>query len=105
MYDTFLRRTLIWLSIQTLTFIPIDFSFIDNRAVDNADPIDVLRNTQSTSEPGSKIIVIIDSISSFMMMYPEKCYKTIHNLVNQPLKGNIVLKYFFYILYLFSIIF
>lgn len=81
----------------------IDFSFIDNRAVDNADPIDVLRNIQSTSEPGSNIIVIIDSISSFMMMHPEKCYKTIYNLVNQPLKGNIVLKYFFLILYLFSI--
>lgn len=73
-----------------MTFISIWFYVTDNTAV---GPVEILHRTLSSLEPGSQNVIVIDSLSSFMMMCPEKCYKAIHNLVNQPHKGIVVMKY------------
>uniref|UniRef100_A0A1B6LH71 Elongator complex protein 5 n=1 Tax=Graphocephala atropunctata TaxID=36148 RepID=A0A1B6LH71_9HEMI len=50
---------------------------------EHQNPLKVLKDIQKNQKPESKTVIVIDSLSLFVLLYPDVSYKIIHNLVNQ----------------------
>uniref|UniRef100_A0A1B6HZ91 Elongator complex protein 5 n=1 Tax=Homalodisca liturata TaxID=320908 RepID=A0A1B6HZ91_9HEMI len=55
----------------------------DHSSEEHLNPIDVLKDIQKNVKTESKTVIVIDSLSLLVLLYPDVSYKSIWNLVNQ----------------------